>query len=461
MAENKRLNEYTPKVCIVGLGTAGIGAALTFLDSDLATDVLCLDAGKHLNDRSCSILQNRICRKEKPCQIVSGTGGCSLFGSKISVFPAGGGLADILGSKELAQRKLSQAFSLLNNYLSLQKPNVTQSKRKSAKELFWKMGFKYKYYDAYLYNQEELQKSYQKIFLQLKSAGMLLLLNTKLIQIDSNEDGFELVAIRNGQKIAISTKYLVLGIGRLGRSLLESLNIKLSLGGKENQLDVGVRLEFPTDLYSDINKYHNDLKLLFNDARTFCVCKNGKIAPYFLEGVYFTEGYYNPMCRSGLTNLGILIRLKPSPQNKLIFDEIKKRALKISDGKPCAQRLPDYLGICVKTHKFSKSFDSSIFGIQTDVNQYFPQPISAKIKKAVHYFASRLLPSDRWDEVIVFAPEVDYGGLFFPVNSDFSIIPRMYLIGDCTGRFRGILQAFCSGIVCAESIIGDENEKNL
>jgi len=461
MAENKRLNEHTPRVCIVGLGAAGIGAALTFLDSDLATDVLCLDAGKHLNDRSCSILQNRICRKEKPCQIVSGTGGCSLFGSKISVFPAGGGLADILGSKELAQRKLSQAFSLLNNYLSLQKPNVTQSKCKSAKELFGKMGFKYKYYDAYLYNQEELQKSYQKIFLQLKSAGMLLLLNTKLIQIDSNEDGFELVAIRNGQKIAISTKYLVLGIGRLGRSLLESLNIKLSLGGKENQLDVGVRLEFPTDLYSDINKYHNDLKLLFNDARTFCVCKNGKIAPYFLEGVYFTEGYYNPMCRSGLTNLGILIRLKPSPQNKLIFDEIKKRALKISDGKPCAQRLPDYLGICVKTHKFSKSFDSSIFGIQTDVNQYFPQPISAKIKKAVHYFASRLLPSDRWDEVIVFAPEVDYGGLFFPVNSDFSIIPRMYLIGDCTGRFRGILQAFCSGIVCAESIIGDENEKNL
>ena len=462
MTENERLNDYTSKVCIVGLGPAGIGAVLTFLDPDLATDVLCIDAGKHLNDRSCSILQNRICRKEEPCQIMSGIGGCSLFGSKISVFPAGGGLADILGSKELTQRKLSQAFSLLNNYLSLQKPNITQSKYKSAKELFGEIGFKYKYYDAYLYNQEDLRKAYQKIFLQLNSAGMSLLLNTKLIQIDSEENGFKLVVMRNRQKIAIFTNYLVLGIGRLGRSLLKSLNTKLNLGSKENHLDVGVRLEFPTDLYSDINKYHNDLKLLFNDARTFCVCKDGKIAPYLLEGVYFTEGYYNPMCRSGLTNLGILIRLGPSPQNKLIFDEIKKRTLQIGNGKPSAQRLPDYLGICAKTHNSYKSFNSSIFfWTQTDVNQYFPQPISTKIKKAVHYFASRLLPNDRWDEVIVFAPEVDYGGLFFPVNSDFSIIPRMYLIGDCTGRFRGILQAFCSGIVCAESIIGDENEKNL
>ena len=61
----------------------------------------------------------------------------------------------------------------------------------------------------------------------------------------------------------------------------------------------------------------------------------------------------------------------------------------------------------------------------------------------------------------IFAPEVDYNGLSFPVNSDFSIIPRLYLIGDCTGRFRGILQAFCSGSICAESIIDGENETSL
>jgi uncharacterized FAD-dependent dehydrogenase len=456
MKKNEKLNNYKTEVCIVGLGPAGIGVALKFLDADLAIDVTCLDAGNSSTDRLCSIFQNNSCKKEDPCQIISGFGGCSLFGAKISAFPAGSGLVKVLNSRDLAQRKLSEAFRLLSNYIPLRKPSITQSERKSAKELFGKMGFEYKYYDAYLYNQEDLQKAYQKIFLQLNSAGMLLL-NTKIIQIEPEKNGFKLVAIHDGRKITIFTSYLILGVGRLGRPFLKLLNSKLNLGGNENHLDVGVRLEFPTDLYPDINKYHNDLKLLFNNARTFCICKDGKIATYLFEGVYLTEGYYDSNHKSGFTNLGILIRLKPSKQNEVILNEIKKRSLQISNGMPGRQRLPDYLGICAKNLNSARRLDSSIsFWIQKDVSQYFPQLISIKIKEAVRYFASQLLLKDRWDEVSVFAPEIDYGGLSFPVNTDFSIIPRMYLIGDCTGRFRGILQAVCSGIICAESIIGDK-----
>ena len=453
--------DYSSKVCIVGLGPAGIGSALTFLNSNLATHILCLDAGTLPNIRSCSILQNSSCEREKPCQMISGFGGCSLFGAKISAFPAGSKLATILGSTDLAEKKLSDAFDLFNNYLSLQKPNITTNDIKNAKELFDKLGFEYRYYDAYLYDQEELRKAYQKVFLQLNSTGTSLLLNTELIQIHNEENDFKLVAMHDNQKITIFTKYLLLGVGRLGRSLLKSVNTKLNLKGNENHLDVGVRLEFPTDLYPDITKYHNDLKLLFDDARTFCVCKDGKIAPYFFEDVFFTDGYYNPMYRSGFTNLGIMIRLKHTKQNDTIFAEIKKKLLNATNDKPICQRLPDYLNISTKSYNPSKSFKSSIsFWVYDDVNQCFPQPISTKIKEAVFYFASRLLPKERWNEVSVFAPEVGYGGLSFPVNSDFSIIPGMYLIGDCAGRFRGILQAFCSGVICAESIIGGENEKN-
>jgi|GEM_PF-1771379 len=461
MEKSKRSNCYNTKVCIVGLGPAGIGAALTFLDTNLASDAMCLDAGNPSNDRVCSILQNRTCKKEEPCQIMSGIGGCSLFGGKISTLPAGSGFVSVLGSKDLAQKKLLQAFNMLNKYLHLQKPNITQSEQETAKELYEKMGFEYKYYDAYLYNQEELREVYHNVLLQLNSVGTTLLLNTKVIQIEYEENGFKLMAIRNGRKITIFTSYLVLGVGRLGHSFLKSLNSKFNLRGKENHIDIGVRIEFPTELQPGITKYHNDLKLLFDNARTFCVCKNGKIAPYFFEGMFFTEGYYNPVCESGLTNLGILLRLEPSKQNEIIVDDIKKKLLLLSGGKPVRQNLSDYLGGS-RNCKSSKHFDYSIsFWVQGDVNQCFPYFISTKIKEAVHHFTTRFLPRERWDEVSVFAPEVGYRSLAFPVNSDFLITPRMYLIGDCTGRFRGILQAFCSGVVCAESIIGDEDEKNL
>lgn len=451
---------YDTEVCIVGLGPAGIGAALTLSDSHLSPHVLCLDAGISL-DRFCSILKNDGCKKEDVCSMISGLGGSSLLGGhKFSTFPAGSGLVSILSSPDIANEKLTHALNILNNYVSLQKPKIPNNSIRDAKALFKKLGFEFRYYDSYICSQEELQKAYKTIFSQLQSMGVSILTNTKVIKIVSEDDGFKLIAEQNKHKITIFTKYLILGVGRFGRNFLSSLNTKLDLKGSENHLEVGIRLEFPTELFSEINKYHNDLKLLFNDARTFCVCKDGKIAPYRFEDVFLVDGYYNPSHITGFTNLAIMIRLKSSDQNEAIFNEIKRRVIRIGKGKPVRQILTNYLNLKIEDTNFPKYSKSSIsFWEWGDVNLCFPQSISTKIKDAVYYFVSRLISEDHWDKISVFAPAVEYSWLSFPVKSDFSIIPNMYLIGDCTGRFRGILQSFCSGIVCAE-IIGSIYEKN-
>ena len=452
------------KICIVGLGPAGIGAALTFMNSNLASQVVCLDAGNSPDKRFCAVLLEKSdCKREKICSMVSGFGGCSfLGGGKISTFPAGTRLSSILGSEELSKKELSRALRLLRYYLPLQKPKTTPADIRTAKALFEKLGFDYRYYDSYLCSLEERHKAYQEIFLELKAAGTQLLVNTELVNIRPRKTGFEL-GVRQGERdVTFFAEHLVLGVGRLGRTMLRNLNTELNLGGKENHLDVGVRLEFPTSLFPDVNKYHNDLKLKYDNARTFCVCKYGKVAPYLLENMFFTDGYRSAKSDSGFTNLGITVRLQPSKRNRTILNGIKKRLLRLGDGRPVRQTLPDYLGVNSANCYSLKRLDNSIsFWIEGDVNLCFPKPISTKIREAVYYFASRLLPGDRWGEVSVFAPEVEYGGLSFPVNSDFSIIPRMYLIGDCAGRFRGVLQAFCSGIICAETIRGDIHEKRL
>ncbi|GAJ23982.1 unnamed protein product, partial [marine sediment metagenome] len=164
------------------------------------------------------------CKKEKPCDLISGFGGCSLLsGGKISNFPAGSKLANILGSTDLTKIKLLEAFGLFNNYLHLQKSNITINDIKSARELFEKLGFKYRYYDAYVYNQEKLQRAYHKIFQQLKSIGLSLLLNTELVDIFREENGFKLMARQGDLNFTIFTEYLVLGVGRLGRNMLRPL----------------------------------------------------------------------------------------------------------------------------------------------------------------------------------------------------------------------------------------------
>src|SRR3972149_877059 len=205
-------DEFNTDVCIIGLGPAGIGTALSFSKSNLASRVLCLDIGTSLNTKSCSILQNGNCKKENPCQMISGFGGCSLLsGGKLSAFPAGSKLGTILGSKHLAEKKLSEALSLFKSYLLLHKPRITKKDINNAKELFKKLGFEYKYYDVYLYDQEELRKAYQRMLLQLKSAGISIFLNAELIKIDFEKNGFKLIAKYGEQNIIIYTKYLVLG----------------------------------------------------------------------------------------------------------------------------------------------------------------------------------------------------------------------------------------------------------
>lgn len=452
------ISNYDTEVCIVGLGPAGIGAALTFSNSCLSSRVLCLDAGRSL-DRFCPVLQNSSCNNEDLCSMISGLGGSSLLGGhKFSTFPAGSELVTIMGSSDLANEKLMYALNILKNHLSLRQPEIPNNDIDEAKIFFEKLGFEFRYYDSYICNQEDIQKAYNTIFSKILSKGISIITNMEVIDITSNDSGFMLVTKQNNHKITITTKYLILGIGRFGRNLLRSLNRNWSLGGRENHLEVGVRLEFPTELLPDITKYHKDLKLLFNNARTFCVCKDGKLAPYRFGGIFLVDGYYNPVYTTGFTNLAIMIRLKPSDQNEAIFNEINKRVIRIGKGKPVRQILTDYLEL-ENNYSYEYSRSSISFWEWGNINHCFPRPLSTEIKDAVYYFISRLIPKTQWEKISIFAPAIEYSWPSFPIKSDFSIIPNLYLIGDCTGRFRGILQAFCSGIVCAESI-KDLYEKN-
>jgi len=451
------------KVCIVGLGPSGLGAALTLSKSGMASELICLDQGGSSNNRICSIPLSGMCKRETLCQMICGFGGSSLLsGGKVSAFPAGSGLAAILDDGCKADRQVKEAINVLHSFMPLEEPDMEQVKIDTARALFEKMGFVYKYFDVYQFDHEELKKAYESIHSQLQSAGVSMWLNANLVHVDQEEHGFTLKVRQGGKELVILTENLILGLGRSGQSMLEQMNAQLELGRKGGQLDVGVRLEFPTHLVPPATWYHGDLKLLFKNARTFCVCKDGSIAPYVIDGVFFTEGHSSPRNSSGFTNLGIITRFEPSSRNRMLLKEIRDRAIQQRGGKLICQRLTEYLNRTRTITKINTSErNSDSFWVWGDINNSFPESISTDVREAVLYFAGRLLPRQHWEEVNVFAPEIDYAGISFPVKSNFSIRPGLYIIGDCIGQFRGIAQAFCSGIICAESLIGDGYDQIL
>jgi len=449
------------KVCIVGLGPAGLAAALTLSNSKISSEVMCVEQGDIVANRSCSIRRNDKCEKEPLCRMITGIGGSSLMsGGKISAFPAGSHLVTILGGPKAAKNRLEYAISVIGKYVPLQPSYVMAEDVNQAVESFKNLGFSYKYFDVYRFDHVELGRAYSEICSQLQSAGISVLPNTQLINAERQGDNFELTLRTGEREFVIVSECLVLAVGRSGQDIANCLNAELMLAGKDGQLEVGVRLEFPTNLFPDIARYHSDLKLHFNGARTFCVCREGRVAPYVMDGVFFSEGYSNPGNQSGLTNLGIMKRFELSEANRLLLTQIKEKSLQQCGGRLTCQMLPEYFS--ADRHKNrppSYEERDSSYWVWGNVSDCFPVDISATILEAVRYFAERLLPRSGWERVKIFAPEADYGGSFFPVDSNFSVSPGVYMIGDCTGQFRGIAQAFCSGIVCAEGVIGYFNGK--
>jgi uncharacterized FAD-dependent dehydrogenase len=445
------------KVCVVGLGPAGIGATYVLAHSPLARQTLCVDAGIEAVSKCCQLLRDNPCAAENPCQMISGIGGCSSVTSgKLSNYPAGTGLARILGSRLAAKQELVEAVRTFEHFLPLKEPDARYNTT-AAKKLFGRLGFEYRYYPVYTFQQEHLAKAYQEIMEYVESTGVLISLRTMITDITFKNDHFRLVATSGDRRRVIEAEYVILAVGWLGQDLLRVLDARYSLTKNRHHLDVGVRLEFPTELYPDIDKYHRDLKLLFGDARTFCVCKGGKIVPYRYRDIYLLDGFMDTGHRTAFTNLSIRVRYKPSTRNLTVFNSIREKVLSLSKGVPIRQNLQAYFDPSKEPQKAEQNHAGSFsFWQWGDVNQCFPKDVSKDIRQAVEQFASKLLPREANEKASVFAPEVDCR-LTFPVKPDFSVVPGLYMAGDCTGRFRGILQAFCSGGVCAKNIVNEKS----
>jgi len=442
-------------VCIIGFGPASIGAALELSNHQIIKNTIIIEAGNGIQEKKCSILKKNGCKKDKVCSIIGGFGGSSILGgSKLSNFPAGSKIAEILDSSEQTKEKFTKSLKLFEKFVAISKNSVDPSTIKLSQKKFTELGFKYKYYDVYKFRKRSIIEGYKRIESLLSEKGSSFYYNTVVISIESNGKNYKIISENSDGQIVIYSKYVIVGVGRLGYDLLEKVNQTFHLNAIENPIDIGVRLEFLSEKFPDIDQTHGDLKLLFAEkARTFCVCKGGKIAQYFLDGFYCTEGYLDFNNITKYTNVAIIIRvenIKYSFLKEFVTTQLNQ-LVKIGIIR---QTYLDYQNSTNKNDdQIATSIDHWNWG---DINKLFPDEISMKIKNAVVFFVTKVFQKKDINSITIFAPEVHRNGYKFSLKKDFSIYERIYLVGECSGAFRGILQSFCSGVICAESIISEE-----
>jgi uncharacterized protein len=448
------VSQRVAEVCVVGLGPAGLGASLALAESSIANRTICIEAGVGADLKTCSILEGKGCRFVQPCQIITGVGGSSLLsGGKISLFPAGRAMSSVLGGEQLVEKKLFRAFELFKKYVTLIVPDVEPNQVQKGEALFAARGFDFRYYDAYRYRLPDLVIGYEKMLQTIRSSGISVKLESEVTAVESLGDHFRIEVNTHGLSSEVLANRIILAVGRAGKELMHQVDARLHLDGRERDCDIGVRLEFPTSVWPDIDECHKDLKLHFLNARTFCVCKDGLLAPYRLDDIFLLEGHADPDVKTGFTNLAITVRI-PGVKGNQAINDIRTRMLAISKGKPIRQALTDFLDQKTSARDADKPAASISYWQWGNIRDCFPESIYREIHNAVSYFVHHLLPVRLQDTVSVYAPEIDYYWSEFPLNQGFlSNDSRAYIIGDSTGQFRGILQAFCSGIESAEHLL--------
>ena len=424
---------------IIGMGPAGIGMAMSLCDSSNINNTICFERGSYPNEKTCSALLQKECCYSNVCTIISGIGGASTLSSgKISDFPAGSGLVDFFNSEQQLKELINESISFLSNKIALKKVEIDSNIKRSAQIYYEQQHISYKYYDVYEFDGKRYRSFIQETMQDLRNKGLQIFDNSEVIDINHDADNlcFRVKAKTPDGERVFSIRNLILATG--AHDIQDGLIEKI-IGSVNNYYEIGVRIEAPASTFNNILSTHGDLKLKRGFGRTYCVTANGKIVTYQTGGAFFLEGCMDPSEKTSYTNLAVLIKCN---DDKEIRNFISRYCNEFQ-GRPVKQRLIDYINKQISNDSIDTTLTSAVCG---DINTLFPTTINNSIKEFINdvIIGAMGIPKEA---MVIIAPELKILRNL-QLADNFELDKNLFIIGAATGKFRGILQSFCSGVRC-------------
>lgn len=427
---------------IIGMGPAGIGMAMSLRDTSKIMNTVCFERGNYSGGINCSVLLQKECHYSKVCGVISGVGGASTLSSgKISNFPAGSGLVEFFDSEDHLIDNLDNIIiPYLTDKIGLKKVKI-DAKRKEYAKLFYKQrGILYKYYDVYEFDGESYRNFIQETVEELRNDGLQIFEDSEVLDInhDPNTLCFSInVRTPDGEKLFYVRK-LVLATGALD---IQDRLVEKLIGKTADAYEIGLRIETPSSAFGNILSTHGDMKLKFDAGRTFCVTVDGIIIAYHTDGMFFLEGCMEQSLPTAYTNLAVLIKCN---DKEVLYDFINRYRSEFN-GTPVKQKFEDYINGENSDEELYTTLSLAICG---NINNLFPTDINNAIKRFIkHVLVETMGISEH--AISLVAPELKILRNL-QIANNFELGRGLYIIGSATGKFRGILQSFCSGIRCGQ-----------
>ncbi len=448
-------------VIIVGAGPGGIFASYELVKQNSNLKIAVFEAGHALDKRKCPIDGDKVksCIKCKSCSIMSGFGGAGAFsdGKYNLTNDFGGTLYEYIGKKEAMD--LMQYVDEINITHGGEGTKMYSTAGTSLKKVC--MQNKLKLLDA---SVRHLGTDINYIVLENLYAELKdkveFHFDTPIEHIEKTDTGY---IVKTGDS-SFECEKCIVSVGRSGSKWMESVCKELDIPTKSNRVDIGVRVELPAVIFSDLTDELYESKIVYrtekfeDNVRTFCMNPYGSVVNENTNGIVTVNGhsFENPEMRTDNTNFALLVAKHFSEPFKDSngYGESIARLSNMLGGGVIVQRFGDLVrGRRSNQKRLSENMVvPTLAATPGDLSLVLPKRILDGIVEMI-YALDKIAPGTANDDTLLYGVEVKFYNMEVELDENLESKHKgLYIIGDGSGVTHSLSHASASGVYVARKI---------
>ncbi len=459
-------------VLIIGAGPGGIFTAYELIKKS-GMKVAVFDAGHSLEKRKCPIDGDRIksCVNCSTCSIMQGFGGAGAFsdGKYNITNDFGGTLYEHIGRKkalELMHYVDEINLSHGGEGTKLYSTSGTAFKKKCMQNKLHLLDASVRHLGTDI-NYVVLKNLYAEM---KDSVDFFFDTRVERIEVLEGEDaGFRLFL--EGEDLSsfpegyAEGNKCVISVGRSGSKWMESVCNDLNIKTLSNRVDIGVRVELPAEIFSDITDELYEGKIVYrtemyeDKVRTFCMNPHGIVVSENTNGIVTVNGhsFEDESKKTDNTNFALLVakHFTAPFKDSNGYGESIARLSNMLGGGVIVQRLGDLVrGRRTNQKRLDESFvRPTLKATPGDLSLVLPKRILDSIIEMLHAL-DKVAPGTANEDTLIYGVEVKFYNMEVVLDENLETEYKdLYVIGDGSGVTHSLSHASASGVFVADRIL--------